>query len=194
MSAGSGSTNSTCPPSALSRSAISAEIRSRPSRSWLPDSIETRSLRVSSSGAFSRAARDCTCSTGAAWEAVAMTNEARARTASRCLDVIPPAPHVGWAKSPEHSVSAWATAGKAILPTRAEVARLPTLRGGGFRLLLQHEVVVDDVVRCVDLLSVRRGAGRLLLEVDDQRLLHAVHHVGLDVGADRKSTRLNSSH
>ena len=48
------SINSTSPPSALRRPAIKSASRSRPSRSRLPDSIETSSFRVSRSGPFSR--------------------------------------------------------------------------------------------------------------------------------------------
>src|SRR5436190_20529658 len=66
MPAGSGSTNSTVPPSSRSRPAISSLILSKPSRSPLPDSIETRSLSVSRTGAFSFAASDITGSSGAA--------------------------------------------------------------------------------------------------------------------------------
>src|SRR5215471_6570507 len=66
MSAGSGSIISTAPPRALSRPAITSAILSSPSRSPLPDSIATRSLRVSMRGAFSLAASERTGSTGAA--------------------------------------------------------------------------------------------------------------------------------
>src|SRR5258708_10130825 len=56
--------NSTAPPSALRRSATRLEIRSSPSRSPLPDSIDTRSLMVSIIAGFSFPASDCTGSTG----------------------------------------------------------------------------------------------------------------------------------
>src|SRR5712672_3224477 len=56
-------------------------------------------------------------------------------------------------------------------------------RGGLGGAFLQHEVVIDHIEGGVDFLPVRRHAGRLLDEVDDQRLLHAVDHVGLDIGA-----------
>ena len=46
-----GSINSTVPPKAFKRSKMSCEMRSKPSRSPLPDSIATRSFSVSSKGA-----------------------------------------------------------------------------------------------------------------------------------------------
>src|SRR5262245_17702497 len=46
--------------------------------------------------------------------------------------------------------------------------------------LLQHEVVLDLEERRGDGLAGRRFARRPLDEIDDQRLLHAVDHVGLD--------------
>src|SRR5215212_3056636 len=48
-------------------------------------------------------------------------------------------------------------------------------------LLLQHEVVLHLVELRVDGLAVRRLAGRPLDELDDQRRLHAVDHVVVDV-------------
>src|SRR5439155_15068832 len=69
---------------------------------------------------------------------------------------------------------------------RAGFAPLPTLPrsllGGGERrrALLQDEVVSHLVERRGDNLAGRRLAGGLLDELDDQRLLHAVDHVGLD--------------
>src|SRR5437588_1929809 len=52
---------------------------------------------------------------------------------------------------------------------------------GGLRLL-EHEIVFDHVERGRDVLSGRRAAGRLALEVDDELFLDAIYHVGLDVG------------
>src|SRR5262249_39968560 len=57
---------STWPPRSRSRPAITAAILSSPSRLLLPDSIETSSLSVLRSGAFSLAASECTGSSGAA--------------------------------------------------------------------------------------------------------------------------------
>src|SRR5258705_3413260 len=65
----------------------------------------------------------------------------------------------------------------------ASGARRRLRRGGLGGALLQHEVVIDHIEGGVDFLPVRRHAGGLLDEVDDERLLHAVDHVGLDIGA-----------
>src|SRR6266478_5989288 len=81
MSAGLGSIISTWPPSPLSRSPISAASLSSPSRSPLPDSIETRSFSVSRSGAFSLPASDRTGSSGAADALVASEAPGIARAA-----------------------------------------------------------------------------------------------------------------
>src|ERR1051326_8594710 len=51
----------------------------------------------------------------------------------------------------------------------------------GDRGFLQHEIVVHDVERALERLAGRRLAGRHFLEIDDQRFLHPVHHVVVEV-------------
>ncbi len=55
------------------------------------------------------------------------------------------------------------------------------LRRLGDRGFLQHEVVAHQIERVFERLAVRRLAAGELLELDDERLLHAVNHVGVDV-------------
>src|SRR5262249_59439333 len=57
-----------------------------------------------------------------------------------------------------------------------------SFRGGErLRLALQHEVVAHLEERRGERLARRRFAGRLLDKIDDQRLLHRIDHVGVDV-------------
>src|SRR5215475_9506338 len=51
------------------------------------------------------------------------------------------------------------------------------------RQLLQNEVVLDEIVRHIDVVAVGRLAGGMFGEVDDQRLFHPIDHVGLGVVA-----------
>src|SRR5712692_7806631 len=57
----------------------------------------------------------------------------------------------------------------------------PYLRRLGDRGLLQHEIVVHLIERAFERLAVRRLAAGDLLEIDDERFLHTVHHVVVDI-------------
>ncbi len=85
-----GSISSTCPPSALSLSAIRLAILSRPSRSRLPDSIRTSSFSVSSSGCFSFATNAAMCGSGAAVDGAAQPSPAAMTTAPITAAVFDP--------------------------------------------------------------------------------------------------------
>src|SRR5262249_24566358 len=76
---------STWPPRSRSRPAITAAILSSPSRLLLPDSIETSSLSVLRSGAFSLAASECTGSSGAAHALMAKATQTIERATNRKL-------------------------------------------------------------------------------------------------------------
>ena len=57
------------------------------------------------------------------------------------------------------------------------------LRSHRLGLRLQHEIVGDGVVPGVDAIAIGRDARRVFDEIDDQRRLHAVNHIGFDIRA-----------